>query len=99
MCKRRCPAVHFVFDGGTKSLSLPYQYQAIHCWMPIGRRREVAKSSAVSPDKGGKQPELVGLVVERRLRDCPRVRRPWVIILQVRLRRWLRQWRRETTLA
>ena len=29
------------------------------------------KSNAVSPGKGGKQPDIVGLVVQRRLRDRP----------------------------
>ena len=56
----------------------------------IRRRLEVAKSNAVSPGKGGKQPDIVGLVVQRRLRDRPRIRRPRVIELKIRLGRRLR---------
>jgi hypothetical protein len=39
------------------------------------------------------------LVVQRRLRDRPRVRRPWVIELKIRLGRRLHQGRREIMLA
>jgi hypothetical protein len=57
----------------------------------IKRRLEVAKPNAVSPGKGGKQPDIVGLVVQRRLRDRPRVRRPRIIELKIRLGRRLRE--------
>src|SRR3982074_2476190 len=63
------------------------------------RRLEVAKSNAVSPGKGGKQPDIVGLIVQRRLRDRPCVRRPRVIVLKIRLGRRLRERRHEIPLT
>jgi hypothetical protein len=53
----------------------------------------------VSPGKGGKQPDIVGLIGQRRLRDLPRVYRPRVIVLKIRLGRRLRQRRPQILLA
>src|ERR1700737_2815412 len=50
-------------------------------------RLELAKSNAVSPGKGGKQPDIVGLIVQRRLRDRPRLPRPRAIALKIRFGR------------
>src|SRR5689334_19298773 len=54
---------------------------------------------AASTDKGGKQPDIVRLVVHRRLRDGPRVRRPGIVVLEIRLSWRLLQWRLEIALT